>query len=304
MMQPAGRKIRPPPPPLDADYKPSVRIAELPIIASVDEMIEILDRDGAFILNNLLSPEQLAQVEKDTLDWTGDKAINQNGLAIVPKETLLVGGLVGKSPTMASLCEHPHLVELRRRILTEEGSRQQEEIDYPYHIDPLLSLSLSFCVRSGAPRQRLHRDDIIHVIDHSLPYKLEKVSQFACLIAGVKTTMENRATMFVPGSHRWDEKRLPRTDEVTFAEMEPGSALIFLAGAYHGAGHNSVKDFTRVVHGLFFCRGIYRTEENQFLAIPRSKNLLGYKLPDVPLGMVENSDVMTDLKGVLERASV
>lgn len=93
--------------------------------------------------------------------------------------------------------------------------------------------------------------------------------------------------------------------------MKPGSALIFLAGAYHGAGHNSVKDATRVVHGLFFCRGTYRTEENQFLAIPRSQvlgmspmmhSLLGYKLPDAALGLVENQDVMGDLEGVLERA--
>lgn len=69
----------------------------------------------------------------------------------------------------------------------------------------------------GAPRQRLHRDDIIHLVDHNLEYKLEKVSQFACLVAGVETTRENGATMFVPGSHKWDAKRLPRTDEVTFA---------------------------------------------------------------------------------------
>jgi len=76
--------------------------------------------------------------------------------------------------------------------------------------------------------------------------------------------------------------------------MSPGSALIFLAGSYHGGGHNSVPNSTRVVHGLFFCRGTLRTEENQFLAIPRSMvpkmspmmhSLLGYKQPEAVLGL-------------------
>ena len=55
-----------------------------------------------------------------------------------------------------------------------------------------------------------------------------------------------------------------------------------------------------------------RTEENQFLAIPRSKvlgmsdkmlSLLGYKKPSTVLGIVENMDPASDLQGALERAS-
>lgn len=95
--------------------------------------------------------------------------------------------------------------------------------------------------------------------------------------------------------------------------MAPGSALVFLAGCYHGGGHNSVPDFTRVVHGLFFCRGMYRTEENQFLAVPHSKALemspamqalLGYKSPSfLSLGLYEGADPMKDLGGALVAAS-
>jgi ectoine hydroxylase-related dioxygenase (phytanoyl-CoA dioxygenase family) len=79
-------------------------------------------------------------------------------------------------------------------------------------------VSLSFRVRYGAARQRLHRDDGTHLVEHeSKPYHLKNSAQFGCLIAGVQTTQENGATMFVPGSHRWDDKREPRLDEVTFA---------------------------------------------------------------------------------------
>lgn len=95
--------------------------------------------------------------------------------------------------------------------------------------------------------------------------------------------------------------------------MKPGAALIFLASCWHGAGHNSVRGFTRVLHGLFFVRGTMRTQENQFLAISRSKvltmspkmlNLLGYKQPAAALGMVENGDPMSDLTGFLKTANL
>lgn len=96
--------------------------------------------------------------------------------------------------------------------------------------------------------------------------------------------------------------------------MKPGSALIFLAGAYHGGGHNSVDEFTCVVHGFFFCRGTLRTEENQFLAVPRIKvlgmtaamqELLGYKAPEfLALGLFEGNDPMRNLAFNLAAVSV
>ena len=56
-----------------------------------------------------------------------------------------------------------------------------------------------------------------------------------------------------------------------------------------------------------------RTQENQFLAIPRSKvlgmsaemqSLLGYKQPTAALGMFKNGDPMDDLVGMIERANM
>lgn len=89
--------------------------------------------------------------------------------------------------------------------------------------------------------------------------------------------------------------------------MDPGSALIFLASCYHGGGTNQVPREVRKLHGLFFVRGNLRTEENQFLAVPRSKvlsmsskmlSLLGYKKPSTVLGIVENKDPALDLPAV------
>ncbi|EKG19088.1 hypothetical protein MPH_03609 [Macrophomina phaseolina MS6] len=108
--------------------------------------------------------------------------------------------------------------------------------------------------------------------------------------------------MFIPGSHKWDDSRRPRLDEVCFA-----------ASCYHGGGHNSVPGEIRKIHGLFFIRGTLRTEENQFLAVPRSKvltmsdkmlSLLGYKKPTTVLGIVDNEDPALSLQRVLDKANL
>jgi hypothetical protein len=71
-----------------------------------------------------------------------------------------------------------------------------------------------------------------------------------CLIAGSKCTYKNgvspltqpvllisdnyhQATAVIPGSHLWGTDRAPKVDEVTYAEMEPGSALFTLGCKYH-----------------------------------------------------------------------
>lgn len=93
--------------------------------------------------------------------------------------------------------------------------------------------------------------------------------------------------------------------------MSRGSALIFLGSAWHGGGHNSIPDTRRTMYSLFFVRGTMRTEENQFLAVPRSValemspkmlELLGYTKPTTALGIVDNMSAANDMKGVWNAA--
>ncbi|KIW03325.1 uncharacterized protein PV09_05537 [Verruconis gallopava] len=302
-----------PPEPIPSSYQPKCAIKKLPADSTLEDILTVIEQDGGVILTDLVSAEQLAAIDADVeaeKEWT--PTTENSALSIIPKETLVVPGLVGKSDTIAELCEHPVLEQLRKHILEYRFSVIREDFVEENIIDPLLSISSTLYIGYGAPRQRLHRDDNVHGIKHDMPFQLNQQSQFACLVAGSRTTRENGATMFVPGSHKWDDSRRPRLDEVCFAEMEPGSALIFLASCYHGGGTNQVPGEVRKIHGLFFCRGNLRTEENQFLAIPRSKvlkmspkmlSLLGYKKPTTVLGIVENHDPSLDLEAVFNLES-
>ena len=70
-------------------------------------------------------------------------------------------------------------------------------------------------------------------------------------------------------------------------------------------------DSIRTMYSLFFTRGTLRTEENQFLAIPRSKvremspkmlDLLGYRKPTTALGIVNNISPEEDVDGIWAEA--
>ncbi|KAF7595573.1 hypothetical protein BBP40_005608 [Aspergillus hancockii] len=298
------------------------RMITVPATTPVEYILAILERDGGVILKDLVSQDELSAIDDELKPWSAsprrhlNSTVDGDAFTTIPAQTVLVPGLVGKSKTVAQICEYPILEELRQRILREDFTVNREGSIEPNTLYPLLSLSVSMNIGYGAPRQLIHRDDNVHGIRHTrnpfIPWSFKQVSQFGCLIAGCQVTRENGATMFVPGSHRWDDERWARDDEVCFAEMTPGSALIFLASAYHGGGHNSVPDSVRTMHSLFFVRGNLRTEENQFLAIPRSKvremspkmlELLGYKKPTTALGIVDNMSPDEDVDGIWGRAA-
>ncbi|KAB2574691.1 Multifunctional dioxygenase ausE [Lasiodiplodia theobromae] len=215
-------QVLPPPQPIDPAHQPPTSVTSIPADAPLDEILRILEKDGGVILTNFASPEELAAIDEDVESYRKEtRSTADSALHIIPKETLAVPGLVGKSPTVAKLCEHPVLEDLRTAILQDNFSVIREDFVEHNTIDPLLSISVTLHIGYGAPRQRLHRDDNVHGIKHGGKFDLKKASQFGCLIAGTRTTRENGATMFVPGSHKWDDSRAPRTDEVCFAGKSP-----------------------------------------------------------------------------------
>jgi ectoine hydroxylase-related dioxygenase (phytanoyl-CoA dioxygenase family) len=206
------------PEPIERTHKPAATITYLPASAPIEDILKTIERDGGVILTNFATTEQIDAIDQEVSGYVEAARLRgASGIPIIPKETTVVPGLVGKSPTVAQLCESPVLDQIRTQILEDRFSVQREDVTEENIIDPLLSISVTLYVGPGAPRQRLHRDDNIHGIRHDSEFKLNKASQIGCLIAGCKTTRENGATIFIPGSHRWDDKRRPRADEVCFA---------------------------------------------------------------------------------------
>lgn len=231
----------PVPAPINPSYQPKTSISTIPASTPIGYILPILERDGGVILKDLVSQDELTSINEELKEWSskprrhlGSKEKTEGAaFPTIPAQTFLVPGLVGKSKTVAQICERPVLEELRQRILLDEFTVNRENFLEPNTIEPLLSVSMG--IGYGAPRQLLHRDDNVHGIRHSRhpldsqPWSFKQASQFGCLIAGCNITRELGATMFVPGSHKWGDDRVPRTDEVCFAGIYSRSVFIYFA---------------------------------------------------------------------------
>ena len=137
----------------------------------------------------------------------------------------------------------------------------------------------------GAEQQFLHRDEDVWV---HLPRPHPEV-QLASVIALVDFTAEIGATVVAPGSHRWERERQPEPDELGYAEMPAGSAVLYLGSTIHAGGRNSTTDRWRRGMHMSFVVGWLRTKDNNYLSTPpdvartlprRSQELLGYAAHD------------------------
>jgi ectoine hydroxylase-related dioxygenase (phytanoyl-CoA dioxygenase family) len=136
----------------------------------------------------------------------------------------------------------------------------------------------------GAERQWLHRDQNVWKF---LPSPHPEI-ELASIVALRDFTPENGATVLVPGSHRWDAERRPQENEIAYAEMPAGAAVIYLGSTIHAGGHNRSDQLRKAIH-LSYVVGWLRQEENTVLATPpdvarrlprRAQELVGYAMHD------------------------
>src|SRR5947207_484717 len=82
-------------------------------------------------------------------------------------------------------------------------------------------------------------------------------------------TAENGATLVWPGSHGRNALEAEPPPGEFAAELEPGSALLFLGSTLHGAGGNATDEVRRGAI-VSYCLGWLKPYENQWLAYPPS----------------------------------
>jgi ectoine hydroxylase-related dioxygenase (phytanoyl-CoA dioxygenase family) len=274
------------------------------LTANPDAVHAIIERDGAVILEGLLSPEVVARINDEVgavLDDADPEAelFNPTMKAFHGPFTKQLAGACAVSPTFATevMC-HPLLLALCDRILLPSCARYQLNIGHLLQRGP------------GADEQPLHRDEAVW---SDVPRPAPEL-QLATVIALVDFTRENGGTRIVPGSHRWPDRSLspaeqftraaPKAEQIAYAEMPAGSAVVYTGGTIHAGGSNSTQIPRRGAH-LSYCLGWLRTEENNYLAVPptiaaklprQAQELLGYAVHDsIPrgggyLGMVRMQD--------------
>lgn len=268
------------------------KLVTLPSATAINEIVITLQRDGGVIIAGLADTKLLNRFNADLAPYLQRVPFGEK--SFTGEKTRRCAALFAKSTATADLLMQPQFLGACEQVLADDFN--YPSIRGPVTVKTTLQVSVTQAIQiwPGQGAQPLHRDDYLHHRQHPGPD-----SQVQILYAGTDFTSENGATLVVPGSHLWDDSRLPTLDEAVPAVMKKGSALIYLGSTYHGGGINRTQDETRTAIILSLCRGYLRQEENQYLAVPldivkryppRVQQLLGYALSPPFCGWIEMCD--------------
>jgi ectoine hydroxylase-related dioxygenase (phytanoyl-CoA dioxygenase family) len=259
--------------------------------AGLDDVVAILERDGAVIIEDFVGPATLSGLWADLspdLEASGYSESGYDG-----HKTKRLSSLFRRTSHMPAVVTQPLYLGSARRLLQQPSHMWVGKARI--EVTPSIQLSATQAIRidPGQGRQPLHRDDSLHLRRHPGP-----PSRLQLMLAMTDFTAENGATLVIAGSHHWDDERAPTYAEAVPAVMPAGSALLWLGGVYHGGGGNTT-DSPRYSLTVSLDLGNLRQEENQYLAVPRDvvlslpeevQRLLGWDRCPPGLGWYEMQD--------------
>lgn len=258
-----------------------------------DTLCELLERDGAVVVEGVLTARQLDHLNAEleacvSATPPGVDRVKKEWQEFFGHSTVRIDGLPAKSDTFVQVMLAPQLLATADHFLLPNCEH------YLFNTGQLIQ------IEPGETAQTLHRDEDAWSFCPNPKPHLEVEAMYALS----PFTLANGATQVVPGSHAWARDRTPEPHEILQAEMPAGSALFYLGGTLHGGGPNQTQSERR--RGMFigFVVGWLRTEENTFLSVPlekvrdmpvRAQELLGYK-SHVAVGVVDVRSPMFLLK--------
>ncbi|HUZ12771.1 MAG TPA: phytanoyl-CoA dioxygenase family protein [Caulobacteraceae bacterium] len=253
--------------------------------------VERMRRHGWTVIENFLDEQDLADFRAGVAPllgrWRGRNAFEG-------RTTERVYTLVGRGRVFESIACDPRLMAVIGAFLRPNF---------------LLSASHAISIFPGEVAQALHTDDAFYLVPRPRPALA--VSVIGAIDA---FTVENGATVAVPGSHLWSAAdleafRLRRAGasgpppEAVALEMPAGAIAVFPGTLVHGAGSNR-SAAPRLAFTSQYCEPWLRTQENFHLAVPRERvramapqlqSLLGYSIAPPFLGMVTASHPLKTL---------
>ncbi|HEX3915957.1 MAG TPA: phytanoyl-CoA dioxygenase family protein [Caulobacteraceae bacterium] len=248
-------------------------LKHLPADAPAQTISDLLDSDGALILDSMLTPAEVDRVGGEIDPYVEATAGGRD--SFTGHLTTRTGALVARSPACRELVMHPAILAACDAFLKRSCDRYQLHLTQVIRIQP------------GQPRQPLHRDRL------AWGGFLKGVEpQLNTIWAMTDFTEENGATRVVPGSPAWPDERRAEPHEIGFAEMKRGSVLVYSGSVIHAGGENR-SDGDRTGINITYCLGWLRQEENQYLSCPpaiartldpKLQALLGYSMGSYALG--------------------
>lgn len=276
-------------------------ITRLPGNSSPEEVVAVLRRDGGVIIEDFLTTEQHEEICNDLLPKVAERQPGPN--PFMGAHTRRLSALFAHSRRMVDIATHPLFLgpaqELIDAPITYWGGQRSRR--------PGLRIGATQVIQigPGEPAQDLHRDDWAFMWRHA---DHQREARLQIMVAISEFTGDNGGTLVIPGSHLWDDDRIPQVSEAIKTEMAERSALIWLGSLYHGGGSN-ITDQPRTGLTMTLDAANVRQEENMYLALSpdvvRSypeeiQSLLGWSVAaESYMGWVEIDGQLSDPKALL-----
>ena len=258
------------------------------LLAFVKAIVEEVHREGYAIVPGLFNTADVARLNDQlaplfALSRRMFDTFDPNG----PRQSPHIHNVLAKTRAVDDVAIHPVLRTMVGALLG--------------HDFVLNAGAIVMAPEPGSDPQQLHRDDGHYtMVPRPHPPLVVTVA-----IALDDYSRDNGGTHMVPGSQTWPDSRTPQAGDVIQCEMSAGSVLVWDGAMIHGGGANITKDQHRRTLSFNYARGWLRTQDNQYLSIPRETILsmpaelqrdLGYHISARGLGACDNQDPLTYLQ--------
>jgi ectoine hydroxylase-related dioxygenase (phytanoyl-CoA dioxygenase family) len=248
-------------------------LEHLPADAPIDAIMAVLDRDGALILDDVISAAEADAFREELRPYVEATQPGQD--SFTGRRTTRTGALVARSKAARAAVLDTRIRAICDKVLLPNCER------YQLHLTQLIR------IMPGEPAQAIHRDR------WAWGRYLKGIEpQLNTIWALTDFTEANGATQVIPGSIDWPDTRAAESAEIGRAVMRRGSVLIYTGTVFHGGGAN-VSDQDRWGLNITYALGWLRQEENQYLSCPPEiaraldpelQALIGYAMGSYALG--------------------
>jgi ectoine hydroxylase-related dioxygenase (phytanoyl-CoA dioxygenase family) len=207
-----------------------------------------LFEEGYAIVPNIIDPAIVRALDADFADIFDKTPFSRGNF--YGTRTKRFGRALVRSPHAATLIQNELVLGIVERSLA------------PWCDTVQLNLTQSIAVHPGAPAQVPHRDqDMFPGPKGNMEYGVNVMWPLT------RFTRENGATALWRRSHRMENNAYIGDENAVIAEMEIGSALIFLGSTLHGQSPNTSDEIRR---GLIvgYSLSWLKQFENQYLCYP------------------------------------
>jgi len=253
-------------------------IPHLDADALSEEVLAAIDRDGAVIIDRVVSPECMDEIAVEMRPWIERTPTGTDQFE--GRRTRRTGGLIARSPKSRDLVMHPLVLGIAKQLLSRASSIQ-------------LNATQAIEIGPGEPGQIIHRDNWAFDM---YPFPIDYPVLVNAIWAMTDFSAENGATRVVVGSHKLDDNLRFTEADTEPAEMQKGSVFLCHGRTYHGGGSNR-SNACRTGISISYSVSWLRQEENQYLSVPIETartlpeellRLIGYQRGAYALGYVDD----------------